>query len=205
MEPRNPYAAPQAPLFTDNRPKVLPTEADVMEYGGFWRRVGAALLDALILSPMAITLMIAVRYTHLAYVIYVLPAIAINLVYRVYLVQRFGGTPGKRILHLRIANLDGSPVTLRTAFIRYSPLFVLSGLSMIAIAIASLDLGAAGLDGLSYMEKMVALNSHQAAWNKPVVWITQAWYIVSAIMVAATSRKRALHDLLAGTVVLRDG
>jgi uncharacterized RDD family membrane protein YckC len=205
MEQRNPYAAPKAPLFTDDRPKVLPSEADVMEYGGFWRRVGAALLDALILSPMALAVMIALSYTHLAYVYYALPAIAIGLVYRVYLVQRFGGTPGKRILRLRIANLDGTPVTLRTAFIRYSPLFVLSGLSTVAIALASLDLGAAGLEGLTYMEKMVALDAHQAAWNKPVVWITQAWYIVSAIMVAATSRKRALHDFLAGTVVLRDG
>ena len=88
------------------RAALLPTEADVREYGGFWRRVGAALLDALILSPMAIALMIALNYTHLAYVYYVLPAIAISLVYRVYLVQRFGGTPGKRILHLRITNLD---------------------------------------------------------------------------------------------------
>jgi uncharacterized RDD family membrane protein YckC len=203
MEHRNPYAAPQAPLFNDKSP-TLPTEAEVMEYGGFWRRLGAVLLDALILSPLALALMLMLRYTHLAYVYYALPGLAIMLLFHVYLVRRFGGTPGKRILAMRIANLDGTPVTTRTAFIRYSPLFALAALSTIATALTSLRLGADGLVGLSYMEQMVALNQHQPAWAKYVGWITQAWYIVGAITLAANPRKRAVHDFIAGTVVLRD-
>ena len=204
MEQRNPYAAPKAPLFTDNSSKALPTESEVMEYGGFWRRLGALMLDALILSPLALALMLMLGYTHLAYLYYALPGLAIGLVFHVYLVQRFGGTPGKRILGMRIANRDGTPVTTRTAFIRYSPLFALAVVSTIATTLTSLSLGADGLEGLSYMEKMVALNNHQPAWAKVVGWIMQAWYIVGAITLAANARKRAVHDFIAGTVVLRD-
>jgi uncharacterized RDD family membrane protein YckC len=204
MEQRNPYAAPKTPLFTDNSSKALPTESDVMEYGGFWRRLGAVLLDALILSPLALAQMLMLGDTHLAYVYYALPGLAITLVFHVYLVQRFGGTPGKRILGMRIANLDGTPVTTRTAFIRYSPLFALAVLSTISTALMSRSLGADGLEGLSYMEKMMALNGHQSIWAKVVGWIMQAWYIVGAITLAANSRKRAVHDFIAGTVVLQD-
>jgi uncharacterized RDD family membrane protein YckC len=205
MEERNPYAAPKAPLFTDNTPKSLPTEADLMEYGGFWRRVGATLLDSLILAPMGLALMVAVSYTHLAYLYYSAPSVVIFLVYEVYLVKRFGGTPGKRILGMRVTNLDGTPVTLKTAFIRYSPMFALTVLASIASAITALNLGGIGFEDLSYFEKMKAVSEHQPRWNMPLTWATQAWYLVGAITLAANTRKRAVHDFIAGTVVLRDG
>jgi uncharacterized RDD family membrane protein YckC len=203
MEQRNPYAAPKAPLFTE-APRPLPTEPDLMEYGGFWRRVGASLLDALILSPLGLALFVGISYTHLAYLYYSVPSVVIFLIYDVYLVAKYGGTPGKRILGMRITNLDGTPVSLKTAFIRYSPVFVFTVLSSIASVFTSLNLGGIGFEELSYIEKLGALGTHAPSWNEPVTWITQAWYIVGAITLAANSRKRAVHDFIAGTVVLRD-
>jgi uncharacterized RDD family membrane protein YckC len=52
----------------------------------------------------------------------------IAILFHVYLVKRFGGTPGKMVLRLRITRLDGSPVGFKEASIRYSVLFVISTL-----------------------------------------------------------------------------
>ena len=205
MEERNPYAAPKAPLFSDNAPKALPTEADMMEYGGFWRRVGAVILDALIMSPLGIALMIGLNYTYKAHLYYALPGILIFLFFHIYLVRRFGGTPGKRILGMRITMTDGSPITLNAALVRCAPLLVLNIASTVASVITSLNIGEAGFEGMNYFEKMEAMGKNAPAWNTAVVWIMQAWWIAGAITLAANQRKRAVHDFLAGTVVLRDG
>jgi uncharacterized RDD family membrane protein YckC len=205
MEQRNPYAAPKTPLFSDNAPKALPTEADMMEYGGFWRRVGAVILDALIMSPLGIALMIGLNYTHRAHLYYALPGILVYLFFHIYLVRRFGGTPGKRILGMRITMTDGSPITLNAAFMRCAPLLALNIASTVASVITSLNIGEAGFAGMNYFEKMEAMSKSAPAWNTAIVWIMQAWWIVGAITLAANQRKRAVHDFLAGTVVLRDG
>ncbi len=205
MEERNPYAAPKAPLFTDSRPMALPTEADVMEFGGFWRRFGATILDALILSPMAIALMVGLNYTHKAHLYYALPGIVLVLWFHVYLVLRFGGTPGKRILGMRITMTDGSPVTPKAAWVRYAPMLAFNIVSTLSSVIMALNVGDSGFEDLGYIEKMQSLNAHAPAWNAPLVWIMQAWWIIGAITLAANSRKRAVHDFMAGTVVLRDG
>ena len=39
----------------------------------------------------------------------------------VYFVQRFGGSPGKLLTKLRIATIDGTPLTSKHAFLRAAP------------------------------------------------------------------------------------
>jgi uncharacterized RDD family membrane protein YckC len=202
---RNPYAAPKAPLFEESAPKALPTEADMMEYGGFWRRVGAMILDAIILAPMGIALMIGLNFTHYAYIYYSLPSLVVFLFYHVYLVRRFGGTPGKRIIRMRITMTDGSPITLKAAVIRYMPMLLLAIVSSIATIITSLNLDGSGFESLGYLEKMQAVSQHAPSWNIVFTWVMWSWWIIGAITLAANARKRAVHDFMAGTVVLRDG
>jgi uncharacterized RDD family membrane protein YckC len=45
--------------------------------------------------------------------------IAVSLVYSVGFQGRFGATPGKRLLGLRVVTLDGSPLSYGGAFRRY--------------------------------------------------------------------------------------
>jgi uncharacterized RDD family membrane protein YckC len=204
MQQRNPYAAPRAPVIAADDPTQVPTDPAEFEYGGFWLRVGALILDSLILAPLGIAMFVLVNYTRNAYVYLAIPNVVISLLYYVYLVRRFGGTPGKLITRMRITMANGSPVTWKAAFLRYLPLLVVQVLSLAAMIQATSNLDQS-FESLGFIEKMAALGTHAPRWNTVVTWLGYAWWIATAITLAANRRKRAAHDFLAGTVVLRSG
>lgn len=201
MEGHNPYAAPQAPVVSADEPTRLPTDPENFEYGGFWRRVGAAILDSLILLPMGMLLFFLMYQTSRAYVYWALPSVLISLFYYVYLVQRFGGTPGKRITGMRITMADGSPVTTQAALKRYSPFLVLQLLSLLAMIQASRPVE--GYETMGFLEKMQSLQQGAPGWNAVVTAFTYLWWLGTIITLLANARRRAVHDFIAGTVVLR--
>jgi len=202
LEARNPYAAPSAPVVSADEPTRLPGDPENFEYGGFWRRVGAQLLDGIILIPMVLVLYFLIYKTSEAYLYYALPSLAVQFFYYVYLVRRYGATPGKRITNMRITMTDGTPVTMKAAFLRYSPYLALQALTTLATILATAA-PIEGYDSLSYIEKMQLPQMSMPLWGKVVAWITYIWVIANAITLVANQRKRATHDFLAGTVVLR--
>jgi uncharacterized RDD family membrane protein YckC len=202
MSQRNPYAAPTAPVIAADEPTRLPTDPDQLEYGGFWRRVGAILLDWIFMIPLGVLLAILMFSTSRAYLYFAIPNIAISLFYFVYLVKRFGGTPGKLISHMRITMVDGSPVTTRAAVLRYLPFFIPQALSLLLMAYATLS-PVPGYDSMNIIEKMQSMQRGTVGWNGALTGVTYVWWIATAITLAVNQRKRAAHDFLAGTVVLR--
>jgi uncharacterized RDD family membrane protein YckC len=202
MEDRNPYAAPKAPVIAADEPTQLPSDPENFEYGGFWRRVGAMFLDGLISLPLGILLFYLLSITPRAYLYYALPSMLFSVFYFVYLVTRYGGTPGKRIIGMRITMTDGSPVTTKAAVLRYSPFFILQALSMLAMILATSG-PMEGYDSMNFFEKMQVMQRDAPAWNGILTGITYLWWIGTAITLVANRRKRAAHDFIAGTVVLR--
>ena len=94
---------------------------DPLRYAGFWPRLGALLLDFLIQLPLlAICFWSIVKY-RLFNLYSIIPSTLFGLFYSVYLVRRYGGTPGKLIAGVCIRKLGGEPVGYREAFLRYSP------------------------------------------------------------------------------------
>eukprot|EP01133_Synstelium_polycarpum_P023275 gene23275-27913_t len=104
-----------------------------MEYGGFWRRVGAFFIDMAIMLPLVLPLVYLGLPRSQSFLLYwFLPSLALNLGYNVYLVNRFGGTPGQLLCKLRVRMLDGAPVTRQAALLRHAVLLALTILSAIA-------------------------------------------------------------------------
>ena len=177
--------------------------AEEVEYGGFWRRVGAQILDALILAPLSILVFFGSQATHKFYLYFLLPGLLIPLLYSVYLVKRYGGTPGKRIMGMRIVMNDGTPVTGTAALLRYSVLLVLSTLSSIGLAMASMDINAENYSAFGYLEKMQLLTASAPPWYQVATYGMQGWMVVCAIVMLCNERRRATHDFIAKTVVIR--
>ena len=106
-------------------------------YAGFGIRLGAAILDALILLPIGLLYGFAVGFfvgTHRGVIdpqnplngtFQAVSAVMNLLIYVFYLfysafcVSRFGGTPGKRICKLRVVRGDGGKVSFSRALGRY--------------------------------------------------------------------------------------
>lgn len=93
--------------------------------------------------------------------------------------MRFRGSPGHRLLGMRIGGEDGERISLRQGLMRWA--FI--GLPLGAQAMASL-----ALDGLV---------------DAVLLLVLFVWYLVLAIGTARDPRKQGLHDRVAGTVVTK--
>jgi uncharacterized RDD family membrane protein YckC len=97
-----------------------------LNYAGFWIRVLAYIIDLIILDIVIVTLSIAIRAMLGTSLNPLVPSIAASLIglpvnlalagfYQIYLVGKYGATPGKMALKLRIVQPDGSPIGYATA------------------------------------------------------------------------------------------
>jgi uncharacterized RDD family membrane protein YckC len=98
----------------------------VLNYAGFWIRVLAYIIDVILLDIVIVTLSIATRAMIGASLNPLVPSIAASLIglpinlalvgfYQIYLVGKYGATPGKMALKLRIVNPDGSAISYAKA------------------------------------------------------------------------------------------
>ena len=113
-----------------------------MEYGGFWVRFAARLLDGVIMggTNFAIGLLFAalVRSSALA-AISALLGLAIGFAYEVWFVAHFGATPGKMVFRLKVVTPDGGPISTGRAIGRYFG-YWLDGITLlIGYVIAAFD------------------------------------------------------------------
>ena len=175
---------------------------DTLRYAGFWPRLASLLLDAIIMIPlMALSLWGNAQFRLLG-VYYFLPGIVFGLFYSVYLVRRFGGTPGKIIVGIRIRKLDGQPVGYREAFLRYLPDFILGTLMSIAFIIPVFHMTDAEYHSLAFVERTKRMVELAPSWYKPLQWFQTAWVWGELIVLLTNRKRRALHDFIAGTVVV---
>src|SRR5262245_12337481 len=195
---RGPYAPPRS-VVRD----ALPVQAGELVYAGFWRRFGAFWIDVAVLLPLTAIAYYFGEKTRLFYLYWFLPGLLIGLWYHVYLVARYGGTPGKLLLDTRIAMTDGSPVTTNAAALRYSVLFVLSALSTLALMLAILKMTDEEYFSVGYLERSVRLVEAAPPWYQMVNILTQIWVWSEFVTMLFNRKRRAIHDFMAGTVVIR--
>ncbi|WP_336774811.1 RDD family protein [Paenibacillus sp. MMO-58] len=132
---------------------------DTFNRAGFWRRLGANILDGLIIGiPLTILAFIisGERENSFTNIISFLYSLLIPVLWNGY-------TIGKKICGIQIRRLDGRPPGIGTMLLRN----VVGGL------VYAVTIGIAA--------------------------------VVSAFMVGMREDKRAIHDFIAGTVVVHDG
>jgi uncharacterized RDD family membrane protein YckC len=117
-------------------------------YAGFWIRFVAALIDWVILfvAGMVVEMPFArmlqsrrIEDTLMALGIVYLIDMAIGATYEGVFVSRFGATPGKMALDLKVVRPDGGPITLGRAVGRYFAKIVSGIILMIGYIIAGFD------------------------------------------------------------------
>jgi len=175
-----------------------------MVYAGFWRRFGAFWIDFIVLLPLMGIAYVFGEQTRLFQLYWFIPGLAFGLWYHVYLVVRYGGTPGKLFLTIRVAMTDGSPVTTKAAILRYSVLFVLSVLSSLALLLAALRMTDAEYFSLAYMTRAERMVMIAPSWYQVVNVLTHVWIWSEFITMLSNKKRRAIHDFMAGTIVIQE-
>lgn len=156
---------------------------------GFWIRVLADLLDALILGLFGYLLSLPLRSVFLRLGeggVFI--GLAISLVYAGVLQSRFGGgqTLAKRMLGLRVVRLDGSLLSLDRSLLRYATVSFMLYQGSISLALTTL---------LPFL---------RPSWIGIVVGTTALVLFLGCVLVVPFHPlKRGLHDLLVGTIVIR--
>ena len=173
-----------------------------LRYAGFGPRLGSLLLDVIIMLPLSALVFWADGHYRLFMVYYLIPGTLFGLFYGVYLVRRFGGTPGKLIVGIRIRKLDGEPVGYREAFLRYFPDAILGLLMSIALVFPLFHMSDSEYQSLAFMERAKRMVELAPSWYKPLQWIQTAWVWGELIVLLTNRKRRALHDFIAGTVVV---
>jgi len=175
---------------------------DSLRYAGFWPRLGSLLLDGIILLPLTAPMIWASMHYRLFDLYYFLPGVLFGLFYNVYLVRRFGGTPGKLIMGIRIRKLDGESVGYREALLRYVPAATLSVLASLAMIVASFHMTDTEYSSLSMMDWSKRITELAPSWYTPVQWAQNIWFCCELVVLLTNRKRRALHDFIAGTVVV---
>jgi len=173
-----------------------------MTYAGFWRRFGALWLDFIVLLPLTGLTFWGGEHYRLFYLYCFIPGTIFGLFYSVYLVRRYGGTPGKLLAGLRIRKPDGTQIGYREAFLRYLPEALLAAIAQVGLIYAYLAITDSEYLSLSFLERSQRLDALAPAWYRPFNIAWQIWIWGEFVVMMTNRKRRALHDFIAGTVVI---
>lgn len=159
------------PQEITNQPAISPPKALVL-YAGFWLRAVAYIIDTVLISIVFAFLASfnptafikfpdpnAQSYAAIPQVTFLALVISFPIVwiyYAVFETSSWQGTPGKRVMHLYVTDMNGQPLTFARASIRY--------------------------------------------FGKMLSGFT---FLIGYFIAGFTEKKQALHDLIAGCLVLR--
>ncbi len=177
-------------------------DTDTIRYAGFWSRVAAGLLDFVAWIPFMVFDFWGISTSRWFGLCRLVPDTLFVLLFYVYLVRRYGGTPGKLVVGIRIRKLNGEPVGYREALLRYSVGFLLVTATSVALILPLFHMSDAEYHSLSFMERSRRLIQLAPSWYQPLCWIQTAWAWGEFIVLITNRKRRALHDFIAGTVVV---
>jgi len=175
-----------------------------MEYVGFWKRLGAMLVDLLLFIPAMALYFLLLTHSPQAYVAVTLLMFLFSLFFYIYLVKEYEGTPGKLVAGIKIIQQDGSRITYREAILRSAIWLVPWTIYTFGLIYARLDSPPVELSSMSTFELLGYLE--KKAWLVTAIndIAGAIWVFGGIVFILANPKKRAIHDFIAGTVVVKN-
>ena len=169
-------------------------EVDPRTFRTAWRRTFAFANDLLIVALLELVLVAAFRVEmpwdgegRIGRGAFVIDGV-VGLAYPILLHRMFGRTVGKWLTGVRLVALDLGPITWIQAVVREAPWIALVAFRSLAPFVFARLFG--GEEGVK-------------AWWYWQLGAGPVWVLVDLIVMLSSSRRRALHDRLARTVVVR--
>ena len=191
-------------------------------YRNFWRRLGASIIDGLILMPFTTPAMLAVGYGP-GWLAYSAIAILAPLpwAYTTYSHGRWGQTLGKHVTEIRVVRADNfERIGYGQALRRDAGAVIVGvlGALVMVYGIRTGDTDAYRLFDQPTFEPYEAGNEPTVGevfrdafsagfpnWSEAVLTVvSSAWWVTEVVTMLTNPRRRALHDYIGGTVVVYD-
>ena len=173
-------------------------EVERFTYAHVWQRFAATAIDACVHMALVALGSLALKTSSFLGVFFAY-AIMSGL-YTPAMHARYGQTLGKMALGIHVRQLDGQPIRWTHAFAR-------SSIDLATQAVHLAVLGAAWADGAisgGPFESFVAFGAATEAMELPMLDVfSTVWFYSELVTMLFNKQRRALHDYLGGTVVLR--
>lgn len=167
-----------------------------MLYAGFGRRLAANLVDIFVFLPFGIAQVLLTLHSETWTAISIVLSPMLVQAYYIFCHARWGQTLGKRAVGIRVVKVSGERLTWREAILRSLVDVVLTIfyiLSMASILFPNLE--------ALWLEWVIAFSS---LWIIKLDIIGQVWFWSELVTMLFNKKKRALHDFIAGTVVIQE-
>jgi uncharacterized RDD family membrane protein YckC len=173
-------------------------------YSGFGSRLLADVVDSAVLVPLGILLWWALSFSKPAMFVFLLPLNFSGVAYDVIMHASGGQTLGKMAAKIRVVRLSGERIAWREAALRSSvgAAFCLIGTAAQAIAMTRLSDSNWGHGWLTLSHRLQAAEPTWGRWSDTAV---QIWFWSELLVLLSNRKRRALHDFIAGTVVIKTG
>lgn len=163
------------------------------KYSTFWPRFFAALIDTLIFIPVGSIYSYA--FSHSTSVPLLILACVVNssalLLYQIWMHGRFGQTLGKMVCKVVVLDVLERPLSMRQAVLRdiFSVILLPVGL-LIDIPLV--------IQGVN-----VSVSTNPTTMDWVLGYSASIWLVVEIVSMLTNKKRRAVHDFIAGSVVIR--
>ena len=173
-------------------------------YPGYLLRFGAFLLDLLIVAPFFILVLYLNSLGKEMYYFTFIPSLAFSIWYHIYLLKRYGATPGKLLSGIRVVKTNGQYPDWKEAFLRFTLTLSVLIFGTIIKFVALSEADAGYYDGLGWRQQTEYLKTLSPGLFMINLWLSSIFFWGDLVVLFTNRKKRALHDLIAGTVVVMD-
>jgi len=121
--------------------------------------------------------------------------------YNILFVGKFGRTPGKMIMRIKIININNKPMTYRNSFYRILFQFILSLIPLLSSTFTLLSLDPALFNTLDKVSKISLIRNSDYI----PVWLNSLFSVlilIEYLTLVFNKRLRTFHDFLGGSIVV---
>ncbi|HET6325337.1 MAG TPA: RDD family protein [Planctomycetaceae bacterium] len=173
--------------------KYSTIEFSGQKYATLLRRFGATWIDGLIFAPLTLLYLYApVRSASAPWqvLVYVAYCSAYPL-YSIWMHGKYGQTLGKMACKVIVLDVSETPLSMKQAVLR----------NIYAVVVVPIDL----VVNIPLIIRGIDI-TNRANWSvtdRILLYVGMAWFTLEIITVLANRKRRALHDFIAGSVVVR--
>lgn len=160
------------------------------------------MLDCLILIPFSVFILWVSSHSKTLQLVMLIPHTAMYAAYMIVMNAKYGGSLGKLMVGIRVRRTDGENIHWKEAILRHS-IDALLGMSLAMVQVYTLfHITDPSYEGLTWFKKNVYLNRMVPSLYGWINGVYQVWIWGEFLTMLLNQRKRALHDFIAGTVVI---
>lgn len=173
-----------------------------MRYAGFWPRLAAIFIDIIVLAPLIAVSFWTLSASRTIAILVEVPLAFAFAFYNIYFVGRWGQTIGKMALKIRVVRLNGGDAGFRRAFYRHAVDFAFSVATSALTICALMSISDHEYSILVFDDRLDLVEKKTGAWITVLNWLSLAWVGSELVVLLLNEKRRALHDYIAGTVVV---